>query len=292
MHLQQMITQVRRYLNEPTANKWTDAEIADYLNYSQDYLEALIIQAWEDYFMKTYTFSYVASTAEYDLPFDFKIAKRVERQGLGTIKEIWPADLKDRGSIQISDSTTWGTSGGYEYYTLIGNQIKIMPTPSASTSDAVKMWYIPRLIGMHYGTATAGTAPATQICLAATPTAGEATSGDNDYYNGYKIYIISGTGSGQTRTITDYAGSTRMATVSTWTTNPDATSVYAILSGIPDEWHELLILLAAKRAAIRDEEENLMNMLQKEADILTRAMMVELNQRQIQQAPYMRMDSR
>ena len=66
--------------------------------------------------------------------------------------------------------------------------------------------------------------------LSATATAGSDTtitfpnSGDvsalNDWYNGLEIKISSGTGSGQTRTISDYVGSTRVATVSVdWTTN-------------------------------------------------------------------------
>ena len=42
------------------------------------------------------------------------------------------------------------------------------------------------------------------------------------------VYIASGTGSGQLRTISDYVGSTRVATVTTWTTTPTETSVYEV----------------------------------------------------------------
>ncbi|MGG2324633.1 hypothetical protein, partial [Salmonella enterica] len=43
------------------------------------------------------------------------------------------------------------------------------------------------------------------------------------------VTITSGTGAGQTRIITAYVGSTKVATVNaTWQTNPDATSVYTI----------------------------------------------------------------
>lgn len=59
------------------------------------------------------------------------------------------------------------------------------------------------------------------ITLAAT------ASGTDDYYNGMTIRIVSGTGANQTRTITDYVGSTKVATVGTaWTTIPDSTSEY------------------------------------------------------------------
>jgi hypothetical protein len=56
-------------------------------------------------------------------------------------------------------------------------------------------------------------------------------SSDNDFYNGDTITITGGTGSGQTKTISDYVGSTRVATVdSAWSTTPDNTSQYTITS--------------------------------------------------------------
>lgn len=73
----------------------------------------------------------------------------------------------------------------------------------------------------HTGTAQAGAS--TTITLAS------AASSTDDTYNNMDIVITSGTGSGQTKTITDYVGSTRVATVeSAWTTNPDETSVYEV----------------------------------------------------------------
>ncbi len=74
------------------------------------------------------------------------------------------------------------------------------------------------------GTAQAGAA--STITLAA------GASATDDYYNSATIHITGGTGSGQTRTISDYVGSTKVATVdSAWTTQPDATSVYEISGG-------------------------------------------------------------
>lgn len=76
---------------------------------------------------------------------------------------------------------------------------------------------------VEQGTAQAGAA--TSITLQAE------SSGVDDTYNGQKIQIISGTGAGQERTITDYVGATQVATVAAWTTTPDATSVYALDNG-------------------------------------------------------------
>lgn len=56
-------------------------------------------------------------------------------------------------------------------------------------------------------------------------------SSHNDIYNGSTIKITGGTGSGQTRIISDYVGSSKVATVSeNFTTTPDNTSTFTITS--------------------------------------------------------------
>lgn len=76
---------------------------------------------------------------------------------------------------------------------------------------------------IHSGTADAGAS--TTIDLQT----GTASTTD-DFYNDQIIYIVSGTGAGQGRIIEDYDGVTNQrATVGTWATNPDNTSVYVIL---------------------------------------------------------------
>ena len=55
----------------------------------------------------------------------------------------------------------------------------------------------------------------------------------NDYYNGAVVNIYGGTGEGQSRRITGYVGSTRVATVaSAWVTNPDSSSTYFVIGRI------------------------------------------------------------
>lgn len=64
---------------------------------------------------------------------------------------------------------------------------------------------------------------------AGTITLAVGSSGTDDYYNGCIIHLNADTGSGQVRTITDYAGSTRVASVTpNWGTNPDDTTDYII----------------------------------------------------------------
>jgi hypothetical protein len=71
------------------------------------------------------------------------------------------------------------------------------------------------------GTAQGGSASTIQLAAA--------TAFANDGINGLRAVITSGTGAGQSRTITDYVGSTDTATISpNWVTSPSSNSVYVI----------------------------------------------------------------
>jgi hypothetical protein len=59
------------------------------------------------------------------------------------------------------------------------------------------------------------------------------SSNVDDFYNNYSIRIFDGTGSGQIRKITDYVGSTKLATLaSAWTVLPNNTSKFEIIPTI------------------------------------------------------------
>lgn len=71
------------------------------------------------------------------------------------------------------------------------------------------------------GTAQAG--------AATTVTLDASASATDDLYNGQYLFLVGGTGAGQSRVIVDYVGSTKVATVDrAWATNPDSTSVFVI----------------------------------------------------------------
>jgi hypothetical protein len=73
------------------------------------------------------------------------------------------------------------------------------------------------------GTAQSGSTSST-IKLAA------GASSSDDFYNDQTVVIHTGTGAGQSRVITDYTGSTRVANVHrNWLVTPDATSQYLVL---------------------------------------------------------------
>lgn len=87
-------------------------------------------------------------------------------------------------------------------------------------TDASRLLYVTELGTVRQNTAQAG--GATSITLDAS------ASAVDDEYNDMYLTIVSGTGAGQSRQITDYDGTTKVATVATWTTNPDSSSVFRI----------------------------------------------------------------
>jgi hypothetical protein len=77
----------------------------------------------------------------------------------------------------------------------------------------------------YYPTGYARAGASATITLATT------ASSNDDCYNGKGIKILAGTGIGQIRTISDYVGSTRVATVSaSWATVLDTSSQYGIIN--------------------------------------------------------------
>lgn len=74
-----------------------------------------------------------------------------------------------------------------------------------------------------------GTCDTTETASTTTVELQSDMDGTNDAYNGMLIIIEAGTGAGQIREITNYVGSTKVATVNkAWTTTPDGTSKYRL----------------------------------------------------------------
>lgn len=72
-----------------------------------------------------------------------------------------------------------------------------------------------------------------QSATATTAVLRSATSFSDDNVIGMTISITGGTGTGQSRLITDWVSSTDTATVETWTTTPDNTSLYEVYRTAP-----------------------------------------------------------
>lgn len=105
-----------------------------------------------------------------------------------------------------------------------------MTTQIRATAAAI-VPIVARLIGARRESFTATSATATTVVA---PDGGVRSETD-DAYNDLYLYVVSGTGVGQTRLVRDYTGATRTFTVDNWITNPDSTSVILVLSANPAE---------------------------------------------------------
>lgn len=75
-----------------------------------------------------------------------------------------------------------------------------------------------------------------QAGAASTITLDASASATDDFYNNNWIFIVSGTGAGQGNTVSDYNGTTKVATVQdSWATNPSSDSVFVMMprGGLP-----------------------------------------------------------
>ena len=77
--------------------------------------------------------------------------------------------------------------------------------------------------------ASAGVTGTAQAGGAASITLEAGADSNDDIYNNERISILEGTGAGQARLISDYDGTTKVATVNNnWVVQPDSTSIYSI----------------------------------------------------------------
>lgn len=105
---------------------------------------------------------------------------------------------------------------------------------SGTSGTASKMDSLLRACGLAATTTAADITGTAQAGSAGSITLASGSSSTNDYYNGMVISLTSGTGSGSKGIITDYVGSTKVATVqkSTAAFTPDGTSAYSIEANV------------------------------------------------------------
>lgn len=211
--------------------------IVDFINAEQDEWFHEIVFCWDDYLMAQFTVSTVANQTNYTIPEIAMVIRRV------AIRETSTEEYRQ---VRVKRSLNDINKGWY----LSGRDIVLDPAPTYSIVNGLRVDYTRIIPRMNTGTVQEATVNTITL----------ETSADvrDDYYNSVFIQITDGTGSGQRRLISDYAGSTRIATVSQdWTTIPDATSVYATVSILPDYIEDCLCLGGAKRALATVKEPNM-----------------------------------
>ncbi|MCH9716852.1 MAG: hypothetical protein K0U52_07170 [Gammaproteobacteria bacterium] len=170
-------------------------------------------------------------------------------KGSGDALTVSTADVQIGGDLNV-DGTITGSIA------INDNVFITHATPAAAGKDMAI------LMQRHEDEITAETAAendTAQAGAASTITLASGANATDDYYNGWYVETTGGTGSGQIRKITDYNGTTKVATVaSAWSTNPDVTTTYDLFNQsqvglIFDEDNDVMILAATAATTAHTE---------------------------------------
>jgi len=255
-HLPAIRDYVRSEFNQASALGFiSNDEIDRWANEGYYKYVLMLMKAHQGYFETSALLDIVANTETIALPQNFTANEKSLLDVVIVEKVVSGAriPLQYRKRYDQPNQTTGGSAGEtyLPTYDFRGNNLVLEPTPVSAETDGIRIIYKALPPRLRSGTASAGAASTITLDSSADPR--------NDYYNDNRIFIYSGTGAGQIRTISDYVGSTKVATVSsTWTTNPDSTSVFSTLihDDFPEIFHELIPLFAAKKAFLKERSHN------------------------------------
>ena len=249
MILSDMIVDARRHL-DASSKFFSGAEVADRLFAAQQEILRSMVKEDPTFFVDTHDLTLVSGQALYDIPLNARLGTRMilaENTANDFGLEVEPIDFTHYLALEapglVNLSNTWN-------FMLEGQKIRVTPTPSSAGS--IKIWYTPSYGNMLQGRVEGVTNSTLTLNSTAPDYVWEFGTIDrrDDYYNGMEIRITDGHGVGQSRTITDYNGSTRVVTVdSNWSTVPAVSggdrSTYSIMSPVPEDFHSVVSLRAA-----------------------------------------------
>jgi len=176
--------------------------------------------------------------------YDYEIITMIENitagtdNPVGTIYTIWGDRLFYRNN--------WAEyySSGIEW-SINGNTLNI---PTQNQTGTLRIWYTRRPTGFFYATAASGST--TTAVMPATPTSGQLVLED-DYYNG----MMCATNTQVTR-ITDYVASTRTFTFDAQTTAITSSTIFDLMSPLPERYQDEIIDKAIRRILIGSKQDD------------------------------------
>ena len=261
---------IRSYADDPSTtgsfaddgSDYSQQELLNAVNMEHKHLFTTIRNLCEDWFMRNWVFATVANQYKYLMPRELINQRSVEFLKSAGVSGSSPnyvvdetaADPSEVQEVHISakDNLRYYTSSnrvirtnGYYMY---DDYIHFLQDSRIGSSTYGRIYYLPTAPDLHRAVAASGTASTIVLGTnGAATTLGYIHNVDNYYQNMY-IEIFSGIGEGQIRKISSYDGATKTATVDPdWTTTPDSTSVYSIVSPIKEDFQELLALGAVMR---------------------------------------------
>lgn len=225
MDMVEIMSDVREISRLKTENELATPLLKRFVNRAQDKISQLLLPTYSDWIMRTLSGT---GTGAITIPGD--VAKIIEAKRATTPCEIVPTEDRDMIGWSVN------TPGDATFPAAIQEGSSLIFYP-ALASTAYTIRYRKRLMPMIEGRAVS--ASTTTITLPA-----EAVNTD-DAYNDHEITLYTFTSGQKTAPkvyrITDYAGATRLATISGTITHGPTTYYCALWSLIPREYVNLIV---------------------------------------------------
>ena len=159
----------------------------------------------------------------YKIYFTFKCS-----QYMSGVKINYATNGSNSFTGTFEDTTYYTNAKGFDSYNA-GTSTSQWVTVGLKPSSSINNVYSIALQLSHANAGHVGKLAASDAVGDSTITLSTNASGTNDYYNGMPIFFYGGNGYGQIRTITDYIGATRVATLSSaLTIAVDTSTLYDI----------------------------------------------------------------
>jgi hypothetical protein len=249
----ELLAALRRLLKEGSASNWSDDDLVGHLNdaYGEVYGQQQAL--FEDFCIEQYSFNIVSGQSEYDLPSDCKKLRNVEFYYQDRYYRVPRVRFTDR--LKYQNNVLPASHPGLFHYCVLGNQIILVPEPDTAVTNGIRLTYNPHSGELAEGIVQSG-------CTATTLVMDSYAANDDDAYNNMEVAILSGTGAGQVREITDYDGQTKVATVEAWDTTPAEDDTYAIVPKTRKPFDRVIVLLAGAHASFNHDRSAYRDLLQ------------------------------
>jgi len=250
VNLTELRTLARQRADQENSQFVTDTEITRYLNNSWGELYNLIIENFnDDYYTTSNTFSLTSGTDTYDLPSDFYKSRGVDL--VVTSTESVP--LRRYNWAQRTRNSVTVYARDYRYRIQKGS---IVFTPSPSSNDSIKLWYIPSPKRLLSKTTTAITRGSTTMWTTGSHefVVGDTITGQNFLATTYNVdQTVTAVG---TNTVTTDLDSTGLADPTSYGTIESRFDFYT-------GWDEYIIIDSAIKMLLKEEADVTALLLQK-----------------------------
>ena len=154
--LSELRTRARQRVDAVDNNFFTDSEIDDYINVGLGELHDLLVLKYEDQYVNQMSFSLVADQDTYRFA-DIGLSNFYKLLGVDAVHgndvvRVRRFSFQDRNRYQAD--TAIHNSNGYADYEYSLRASSIVFTPKPTSTDIIKVWYVPKFAELDSDTST------------------------------------------------------------------------------------------------------------------------------------------